>query len=304
MPGATHCGGLLGLATLFTRQTKEPTMGITRDRMMQDLEAGGYAKGTQQAYLAAASDFVAFHWRPAEQMGQDEVRQYLGYLRNIRQLSAGRMKQCLAALKFLYGKTLGRPEVVSFICWPKQPSRLPTVLSIIEVVILLEALQTLVYRVMATTLYATGVRVSELCRLQTTDIDATRGVIRVLGKGNKQRLVMMSPRLLAVLRAYWKTQRPTGPYLFTGADGKPLEPRAVRKALAKATEQAGIAKHVTPHVLRHSFATHLLENGTDLRTIQVLLGHSSIKSTTIYTKVSATLIARTPSPLDQLPPQG
>ena len=298
-----YSGSLLGLANISPRQTKETTMGITRDRMMQDLEAAGYAEGTRVAYLSVAKDFIAFHWRPAEQMGQDEVRQYLGYVRNVRQVSAGRMKQCMAALKFLYGKTLGRTDVVSFICWPKQPSRLPTVLSIVEVLVLLEALQCLVYRVVATTMYATGMRVSEVCRMQTTDIDASRGVIRVLGKGNKERLVMMSPRLLAVLRAYWKAQRPTGPYLFTSADGKRLEPRAVRKALARATEQAGIAKRVTPHVLRHSFATHLLENGTDLRTIQVLLGHSSIKSTTIYTKVSATLIARTPSPLDRLPPQ-
>lgn len=279
-------------------------MGITRDRMMQDLEAGGYAEGTQTTYLGVAREFAIFFWRSPEQMGQDEVRQFVGYLRNVRRLSAGRMKQYMAALKFLYGKTLGRPDVVSFICWPKQPSRLPTVLSIVEVLALLEALECVVYRVMAMTMYATGMRISEVCRMRTTDIDASRGVIRVIGKGNKERLVMMSPRLLAVLRAYWKEQRPTGPYLFVGADAKPVHASAVRTALAKASKRAGIPKHVTPHVLRHSFATHLLDNGTNLRTIQVLLGHASIKSTTIYTKVSATLIARTRSPLDQLPPSG
>ena len=140
--------------------------------------------------------------------------------------------------------------------------------------------------------------------MKVTDIDAARGVIRVIGKGNKERLVMMSPRLLLVLRTYWKLVRPARPYLFTNDDGRPMNPKSVSKALTKAAVEAGIAKHVTAHVLRHSFATHLLEHGTNLRTIQVLLGHSSIRSTTIYTQVSAATIAKTKSPLDQLLPTG
>jgi len=275
-------------------------MGNVRDKMMQDLDMAGYAQGTCEAYLGAARDFVAFHWRSAEEMGQDEVRQFVGNLLKVRKLSAGRVKQYLAGLRFLYVKTLGRAEAVSFICWPKQPDRLPVVLGMPEVRALLRALQVPKYRVLAATLYATGMRVSEVCRMKTTDIDAARGVIRVLGKGNKERLVMLSPRLLTVLRTYWKMERPTAPYLFTGDNGKPLDPKPIRKALAKASAKAGIEKHVTPHVMRNTFATHLLENGTDLRTIQVLLGHASIRSTTIYTRVSATLIARTQSPLDRL----
>lgn len=275
-------------------------MGITRDRMLQDLELAGYVQHTREAYLSAARSFVAFHARPAEQLGQEEVRQFLRYLREVRKLSVGRLKQIMAGLKFLYGKTLGRPEVVSFISWPKAPERLPVVLGMPEVRTLLNALQFAKYRVMATVMYATGMRITEVCRMTTSDIDAERGVIRVHGKGNKERLVMMSPRLLAILRAYWKQERPAAPFLFPGDSGKPLAPRTVRKGLARATARAGITKHITPHVLRHSFATHLLEHGTDLRTIQVLLGHSCLRSTAIYTRVSAAMIARTTSPLDRL----
>jgi len=275
-------------------------MGTTRDKMMQDLEMADYAQGTRDAYLAAARDFVAFHWLPAEQMGQDEVRQFVGNLLKVRKLSAGRVKQYLAGIRFLYVKTLGRPEAVSFICFPKQPDRLPVVLGMPEVRALLRTLLVPKYRVLVATLYATGMRISEVCRMKTSDVDAARGVIRVLGKGNKERLVMLSPRLLLVLRTYWKLQRPAAPYLFTDDTGKALDPGPVRKALAKASAQAGLDKHVTPHVLRNSFATHLLENGTDLRTIQVLLGHASIRSTTIYTRVSAAMIAQTKSPLDRL----
>lgn len=279
-------------------------MGTTQDKMMQDLQLASYAKGTQEAYLGAAREFVRFHWRSPEEMGQSEVRQFVGYLFNVREISVGRIKQYLAALRFLYAKTLGRPDAVSFICWPKQPQRLPVVLAICEVFALLRALRVAKYRVLAATMYATGMRVSEVCRMKTSDIDATRGVIRVLGKGNKERLVMMSPRLLLILRTYWKLVRPAHPYLFTNDDGRPMSPTSVTEALKKAAVEAGIAKHVTSHVLRHSFATHLLEHGTDLRTIQVLLGHASIRSTTIYTHVSAATIAKTKSPLDQLLPTG
>lgn len=274
-------------------------MGVTRDRMMQDLELGGYAESTRERYLAVAAAFVAFFWRPAEQLGADEVRQFIGYYLKVRKVGPGRLKQVLAALRFLYAKTLGRPDAVSFICWPKQPQRLPVVLGMTEVRALLRALREPKYRVLACVLYATGMRVSELCRMQTKDIDAAQGVIRIQGKGGKERLVMMSPRLLAILRAYWLLVRPQAPYLFSN-DGKPLQPPAVRKALAVASMEAGIDKHVTPHVMRHTFATHLLEGGTDLRTIQVLLGHGSIRSTSIYTRVSPERIARTRSPLDRL----
>jgi len=160
------------------------------------------------------------------------------------------------------------------------------------------------FRVLFTTIYGTGLRISEACQLQTGDIDAQRGVIHVRhGKGSRQRYVTLSPRLLKVLREYWRQERPPLPYLFVGKSGKPLSATTASAALALATAMAGISKHVTPHVLRHSFATHLLENGTDLRTIQVLLGHKSISSTAIYTRVSTELIAKARSPLD-LDPTG
>lgn len=145
---------------------------------------------------------------------------------------------------------------------------------------------------------------SEACELQIRDVDAARGVIVVRhGKGNKERLVGLSPRLLGILRAYWKQERPAAPWLFSSRTGGPLRDDAARMALSRAAIEAGIDKHVTPHVLRHSFATHLLDGGTDLRVIQVLLGHAHIHSTTRYARVSTGLIAKTESPLDRLPPE-
>ncbi|MCA9599424.1 MAG: tyrosine-type recombinase/integrase, partial [Myxococcales bacterium] len=197
---------------------------------------------------------------------------------------------------------LGKPALVSFLSWPKDPVRLPVVLSAGEVSRLLDALATPRFAVFFTTVYAAGLRLGEACRLETRDIDAQRGVIHVRGgKGGKERLVMLSPQLLALLRAYWKRERPAAPWLFASRTGTHLAPEVARKALKRAAQQAKLdKKKVTPHVLRHSFATHLLESGTDLRVIQVLLGHSSIKSTTRYAAVSAKTITRTRSPLERL----
>jgi site-specific recombinase XerD len=193
--------------------------------------------------------------------------------------------------------------VVSFLSWPKERARLPEVLSPEEVSRLLDSFDTFKYRTLFRTIYATGLRISEACQLTTGDIDASRGVIRVRdGKGGKERLVTLSDELLRTLRAYWRVARPPAPYLFATASGRPLGAKTARAALRRAAESAGISKRVTPHTLRHSFATHLLERGTDLRVIQVLLGHSSLRTTTRYTRVSAKLIAQAPSPLDLLPP--
>ena len=160
------------------------------------------------------------------------------------------------------------------------------------------------FRVLFSTIYATGLRISEACALETGDIDAAKGMVLVRhGKGDKERAVMLSPRLLAILRAYWRQERPPAPYLFVGRTGRPLHVRVARKALRLAAASAGLGR-VTPHVLRHSFATHLLESGTDLRVIQVLLGHESIDTTTRYVRVSRTLLRNTQSPLDRLPKTG
>jgi len=277
-------------------------MSTLREKMMQDLKLAGYAPTTQRTYLEAIGDLAKFCWSPAE-LNQEQVRAWVERL-TATKVGPQRLRQHFAALKFLYGKTLGRPELVSFLSWPSDPERLPVVLSVEQVGQLLDALESPKYRVLFMTVYATGLRVSEACHLKVGDIDAARGVIHVRGKGNQERLVMLSPRLLCILRAYWRQERPRLPYLFTSRTGKPENKDSARYVLKKACAKAKLGKKVTPHVLRHSFATHLLESGTELRIIQVLLGHASIRSTTRYARVSAELINKTKSPLERLPKTG
>jgi site-specific recombinase XerD len=185
------------------------------------------------------------------------------------------------------------------------PHTLPDILSLDEVQRLLAAIASLKHRVILMAAYGAGLRISEACSLEVGDIDSARGLIHVReGKGQRDRYVMLSPRLLGALRLYWKHERPTGPQFFPGqAEESCISAKAVQAALRAAVLEAKITKHVTPHVLRHSFATHLLESGTDVRVIQVLLGHASIRTTMRYTQVSATHIGRTQSPLDRLAPQ-
>jgi site-specific recombinase XerD len=269
--------------------------------MMQDLRLGGYAPLTQKSYVNAITNFAVFHGRSPDEMGQEEVRQWVEHLTEPGTLSAQRLRQHYAALRFLYGKTLGRPEVVSFLSSPRTQERLPEVLSPEEVSRVLQAIVVLKYRVFCILLYATGLRINEARHLETSDINASRGVIRVRnGKGNRERFVGLSQELLELLRRYWKHERPPAPWLFASRTGRAIEANSVREALADAAKQAGIKTRVTPHVLRHCFATHLIEHGTDLRIIQALLGHKYIDSTTRYTRVSAGLIAKTQSPLQLL----
>ncbi len=277
-------------------------MGQLRERMMHDLELAGYVPKTRLIYVNAIRDFAAHFRRSPAEMGADEVRAWVDRLTKEAGIGTQRIRQHMAALKFLYTKTLWKPEAVSFLSWPQDPRKLPTVLAQSEVERLLEALERPKYRVFFTTVYATGLRVSEAARLETRDIDARRNVIHVRhGKGQKERFVMLSPRLLTILRAYWSLERPPAPWLFASNTGEGhLSPTTARHALGRAAAKAGIGKKVTPHVLRHSFATHLLEGGTDLRVIQVLLGHGSIKSTTRYARVSTELITKTKSPIERL----
>jgi site-specific recombinase XerD len=277
---------------------------MLRNKMMQDLRLAGYALKTQKTYLECIGLFAQFCWEPA-QADQEIVRAWVAQLEKTK-VGPQRLRQHFAALKFLFSKTLARPEQVAFLSWPKDPKRLPTVLSASQVSALLAALESPKYRVFFTTLYATGLRLKEACHLKTSDIDAARGVIHVrLAKGGKERLVMLSPTLLAILRAYWKQERPPEPYLFPTKTEKPLDPDMARRVLHRAATAAGLnSKQVTPHVLRHSFATELLENGTDLRVIQVLLGHDNIQTTTRYARVSTALVSKAKSPLDRLPKTG
>lgn len=274
-------------------------MGQLRDKMDGDLKLRGDRANTTRKYLIYARKFVAHFGRCPTTMGEDENRAFL--LDLMPQVSPSTLATYVAALRFLYGVTLGRPAVAVKIPYPKVPHTLPDILSPEEVMALLDALGSVKYRAVVTTLYATGLRISEVCALKPADIDSARMLIHVrCGKRGRDRFVMLSERLLQMLRLYWKLERPPGIYLFCGLTKRGrVSPESVRAALKAAAQRVGLAKHVTPHVLRHSFATHLLEDGADIRTIQVLLGHKSIQTTARYTKVSARHIATTRSPLDR-----
>lgn len=274
-------------------------MDSERARLAQDLELAGHSVSTQRIYLAAVCAFATFRGRALADMDQDDVRAWI-YELLARGLSAQRLRQHFSALKFLYSRTLGRPGVTSFLSWPKDERRLQVVLTAQDVARLLRGLLEPKYRVFFTLLYATGLRLNEACQLRTDDIDAEHGLVHVRrGKGGKERAVMLTPRLLNALRTYWRFVRPPSPWLFASGRGTHLNAEVARLALKRAAVVAGLTK-VTPRVLRHSFATHLLEAGTDLRVIQVLLGHESIRTTARYTRVSLEMISNTPSPFDRL----
>jgi site-specific recombinase XerD len=270
--------------------------------MIADLQLRGYAAGTQEQYVRACRRYALHYMRSPEVLGEDDIRGYLLHRLHVRKVGLPSLKMDVAALRFLYGMTLRRPEVVAWIPWPKVRSALPDILSSDEVAQLLAAIESRQHALVAMTAYGTGLRVSEACALQVGDLDAKRGVIHVRnGKRGRDRYVMLPQRLLQELRRYWVAVRPGGPALFPGAErGTTVSARSVGNAVRQASKKVGITKRVTPHVLRHSFATHLLEAGTDLRTIQALLGHSSIRTTARYTRVGAQHIARTQSPLDAL----
>ena len=272
----------------------------TGERMAADLALCNYAERTQQSYLQRARRFVQHFRRPAEDMGEREVRAYLLY--RLARTSPTTVAIDLSAIKFLYRTTLDRPEVVERIPSPRRPKKLPDVLSGTEVVTILSAIESLKHRTILTCAYGAGLRISEACSLRTQDIDSKRMTIKVCkGKGKKDRYVMLAEKLLLGLRTYYAQVRPPEPWLFPGdKPGTHISGGAVRDALRKAGERAGLSRRVVPHMLRHSFATHLLETGVDIRTIQVLLGHSSIRTTQHYVHVSTAHVARTKSPVDVL----
>lgn len=278
-------------------------MGQLRDKMDEDLKLKGLSANTRETYLYCAAAFVRHYGKPPGKMGRAEVRDFLLQLLEKRKVKASTYNVYAAALRFLYGCTLGRPEEVAWVGHMKVKQRLPAILSAEEIERLLAELPSLRHVAIVMAAYGAGLRVSEVCNLRVEDIDSQRMVIHVRhGKGDRDRYTMLPRRLLEVLRAYWREARPAGAELFPG--GKPgtvFSRAAVNKALQLATERAQIKKRVTPHSLRHAFSTHLLEGGTDLRTLQVLLGHASIRTTVRYAQVSPVMIRRTESPADRLP---
>jgi len=277
-------------------------MGQLYDDMKADLTIGGYAPTTRKVYLLYARQFAKHFMRSPAEMGADEVRQFMLHLLEERRVSRETIRQVRSSLRFLYAVTLNRPVEVEWMPPPRRRKTLPVVLSGSEVWELLQAVQAVKYRAILTSMYAGGLRISEACRMRPDDIDSKRMVIRIpQGKGGADRYTLLSDRFLRDLRDYWRRTRPGNGWMFPGrAKTDHLCTESVRKVFRKAVVAAGIKKAVTPHVLRHSFATHLLECGTDVTVIQALLGHNSLRATEVYTHVSVDLIARTRSPLDLL----
>jgi site-specific recombinase XerD len=272
-----------------------------RARMLADLRLGNYAPRTCKIYVQCVADFAAHFGRPPDELGKEDVRAYFTYLVDEKRISLSAFKQIVSALRFFYGVTLDRQDMIGYIRPPRSTRKLPVVLSQGEVRRLFDAVTNTKHKAALLTAYAGGLRVSEVVGLRIEDIDSDRMLIHVRqGKGRKDRSVMLSPHLLETLRLYVHEFRPTR-WLFPGSNyEKPLTTRTLQKVCTRARQKAGIQKHVTTHTLRHSFATHLLEAGTDLRIIQTLLGHGSVRTTQIYTHVSTHRLRSVRSPLDLL----
>jgi len=271
-----------------------------RRRMIEDMTVRNLSPSTQQSYIYAVAKFSRHFGRSPDRLGVEDVRTYQLHL-IAQQRSWSHINQIVCALRFFYGVTLGRSEAHERIVAAREPQRLPVVLSSEEIVRFLEAVPGLRNRVALTTAYGAGLRVGEVVRLRTAAIDSSRMLIRIeQGKGGKDRYVMLSPQLLQILRTYWRLARP-GQWLFPGHDpAEPVSVATLQEACRQAARRADLSKPVTVHTLRHSFATHLLEAGTDIRIIQVLLGHARLSTTARYTRVATHLIADTISPLDRL----
>jgi len=273
-----------------------------RRRMTADMQVRNFSENTQKSYLQQVSSFANYFHQSPEALGPAEIQAYQLYVTNERKLAPGSLSIIAAALRFLFHVTLKREWALEEIPIPKKPLQLPVILSQEEVTRFLECIASLKHRTILMAAYAAGLRISEAVHLKVTDIDSQRMVIRVeQGKGAKDRFVMLSPRLLEILRVYWKTFHPQE-WLFPGdIPGRPITRFAVESACQKARQLSGIKKPITPHSLRHAFATHLLESGTDLRTIQLLLGHRSLATTSHYLKVATSTVCATTSPFDLLP---
>ena len=278
-------------------------MTSLRQRMLEDLQVRNRSPHTQRAYLEQVSRFAQHFGQSPTVLGPEEIRTYQVYLTNERKLAPGSILIAVAALRFLYKVTLKKDwPFDQAIPAPKKPQTLPVVLSPEEVVQFLACVMKPKHRAILTTCYAAGLRISEAVQLTVSAIDSQRMVLRVeQGKGQKDRYVMLSPKLLDILRAWWRVTRPRH-WLFPGdRPDHPITRSAVEHECQQAHRRSRIPKPITPHSLRHAFAVHLLEAGTDVRTIQLLLGHRSLATTARYLRIASTKVCSTSSPLDLLP---
>ena len=272
-----------------------------RRRMIEDMTIRKLAPQTQASYIRAVRNFTVFLGRSPDQARAEDLRRYQLHLASSG-VSVPNQNATVTALRFFFTVTLGRSKLTERMPFVREPRKLPVVLSPEEVARFLEAAPGLKYRAALSVAYGAGLRVAEVASLKVSDIDSARMVIRVeQGKGRKDRYVMLSPHLLELLRAYWKAARPQG-WLFPGQNRvNPLSTRQLNRACHAAAAVAGIDKRVSPHTLRHSFATHLLEQKVDIRVIQVLLGHKKLDTTALYSQVATRTIREVRSPLEQLP---
>jgi site-specific recombinase XerD len=272
--------------------------------MIEDMRVRNFSPHTQATYVQQVSLFVRHFNTSPEALGPEDIRAYQVYVTTDKKLAPSSLCTVVAALRFLYKITLKRdwrPEEI--IPAPKKPQTLPVVLSPAEVVQFLDGVASRKHRTILTTCYGAGLRISEAVRLTPPAIDSARMVLRVeQGKGQKDRYVMLSPKLLEILRDWWRVTRPAY-WLFPGdRPGQPITTDAVERACQQAHRGCGIPKPITPHSLRHAFAVHLLESGTDIRKIQLLLGHRSLATTARYLRIATSTVCATTSPLDLLPP--
>ena len=292
----------------MTSHPSHPPVSALRERMIEDMTVRGFNEKTRNDYVRNVRTFSAFIGRSPDTATAEEVRRFQLH-QTATGVGAPSINSAVSALRFLFSVTLERPDLARRLTVVRQPRKLPLVLSVAEVALLLEAAPGPKYKAALATAYGAGLRVAEVVALKVGDVDSTRMMLRVeQGKGRRDRYAMLSPQLLALLRAWWREGRRRGVmlpqgWLFPGRDPvNPLTTRQLRRAVHAAAEAAGINKRVTPHTLRHSFATHLLEQDIDIRVIQVLLGHAKLDTTALYARVATTTIRAVISPLDRLGP--
>ncbi|MGB2823968.1 MAG: site-specific tyrosine recombinase/integron integrase [Phycisphaerae bacterium] len=273
-----------------------------RDKLREDMQIRNHSENTIRHYISLVGGFFEWFGKPPSQAARDDVRDFLLYMINDKGVVAGTYGQYRTALKFFFEITMGKPCVIERILTPKRAHPLPDVMSLDEVLTLLEAVQSYRNRVTLTVMYGAGLRITEACALSVGDIDSERMVIHVRnGKGRKDRYVMLPQMVLSLLRKYWRMAKPKD-YLFPGMkQGRHITPQNIRREFHKARRRAGLPSRYHPHTLRHSFATHLVDAGVDLEVVQALLGHTCISTTSIYARTSTKRIREVKSPLDAEP---